>query len=74
LAARKEHSLPIVAALKPWFEKQLDASNNRFCFGFLTAAAGNGAFGRVGSARSARFSRGCIAARGQFGRCIVMRA
>jgi len=23
LAARKEHSLPIVAALKPWFEKQL---------------------------------------------------
>lgn len=23
LAARKEHSLPIVAALKPWFKKQL---------------------------------------------------
>ncbi|MGL9621704.1 hypothetical protein QRQ56_27330 [Bradyrhizobium sp. U531] len=23
LAARKEHSLPMVAALKPWFEKQL---------------------------------------------------
>jgi hypothetical protein len=23
LAARKEHSLPIVAAFKPWFEKQL---------------------------------------------------
>ncbi len=22
LAARKEHSLPIVASLKPWFEKQ----------------------------------------------------
>ncbi|WP_354112197.1 transposase [Bradyrhizobium sp. S3.12.5] len=23
LAARREHSLPMVAALKPWFEKQL---------------------------------------------------
>ncbi|WP_343299357.1 hypothetical protein [Bradyrhizobium yuanmingense] len=23
LAARKEHSLPLIAALKPWFEKQL---------------------------------------------------
>ena len=31
LAARREHSAPIIAALKPWLEAQLDTRKNRVC-------------------------------------------